>query len=597
MTAPAAFCRFCNCFAAPAFLLAALAAHAQPAAVVEMTGTFTFEPGTVEIAAGDTVEWRNVSSMPHTATADARLATDPSFVSLPDGAEPFDSGNIGPGGTFSHTFTVPGRYDYFCIPHQGFGMRGTVLVNAADGSAPEPGLADPIPDAIPTSSIAVGLTPVADGLVAPNWATAAPGLGNRLFVVDQVGTIHAVDPATGQTTVFVDLNARLVPLGVSGPETFDERGLLGLAFHPDYQTNGLLYTYTSEPAAADAPADFSTLPEGTAPDHQSVVTEWRVPAPADPASTPDPASARVLLRIDQPQFNHNGGALVFDADGLLLVALGDGGNADDQGAGHVEGGNGQSLANPLGAILRIDPLGTDSANGQYGIPPTNPFFGRTDVAQEIYAYGFRNPFRISIDSATQTLWAADAGQNDIEEVNQVTAGGNYGWNLKEGSFFFDPNGEEDGFVTDVAPAGLPADLIDPVAQYDHDEGIAAVGGFVYRGADVPELVGRYVLGDYGTAERGGRLLTVDESGLLEALEPEGGLAGRRVLGFGVDGEGELYVLANETGTPFGTTGIVLRLTPPAAPPSGGSTPPPPPSGGSTPPPPPPDDMPPPAIVY
>src|SRR5690606_36388080 len=199
-------------------------------------------------------------------------------------------------------------------------------------------------------------------------------------------------------------------------------------FHPDYQTNGLLYTYTSEPAAADAPADFSTLPEGTAPDHQSVVTEWRVPAPADPASTPDPASARVLLRIDQPQFNHNGGALVFDADGLLLVALGDGGNADDQGAGHVEGGNGQSLANPLGAILRLDPLGTDSANGQYGIPPTNPFFGRTDVAQEIYAYGFRNPFRISIDSATQTLWAADAGQNDIEEVNQVTAGGNYGWN-------------------------------------------------------------------------------------------------------------------------------------------------------------------------
>src|SRR5690606_21922312 len=144
---------------------------------------------------------------------------------------------------------------------------------------------------------------VQQGLVAPNWATAAPGLPGRLFVVDQVGTAHSLATATGQSSVFVDLAARPVPLGTAGPDRFDERGLLGLAFHPDYQSNGLLYTYSSEPPAADAAADFSTMPAGTPPDHQAVVVEWRVPSPADPASTPDPASARVLLRIDEPQFN------------------------------------------------------------------------------------------------------------------------------------------------------------------------------------------------------------------------------------------------------------------------------------------------------
>ncbi|MBN1236975.1 MAG: PQQ-dependent sugar dehydrogenase [Gammaproteobacteria bacterium] len=536
------------------------AAQEGPAAVVEMTTTLQFAPQLVEITVGETVEWRNVSPVVHTVTADPALANDPSFVSLPEEAEPFDSGAIAPDGTFSQTFTVAGTYEYFCVPHQSAGMRGTVVVSAEGSGDGGPGLDDPLPDPIPLSDVAIGLDPVLEGLTAPNWATSAPGLPDRLFVVDQAGLIQALDLSTGQANVFLDVSDRLVELGSSGPETFDERGLLGLAFHPGYQTNGLLYTYTSEPVGAAA--DFTTMPEGTEPNHQSVILEWQVPEPADPASAPDPATAREVLRIDEPQFNHDAGALVFDADGLLLIALGDGGNADDQGVGHGDTGNGQNTGNPLGAILRIDPLGTDSANGQYGIPPTNPFIGQAGVVEEIYAYGFRNPFRMSIDPETHELWVADAGQHDIEEVNLVSAGGNYGWNLKEGSFFFDPNGEDNGFATDEPPAGgVPVDLIDPVAEYDHDEGIAVIGGFVYRGADVPDLAGRYVFGDYGTAESGGRLFVLGEDGSIGELGTgeDAGLA-LRLLGFGRDAVGEIYVLANETGTPFGDTGVVLRVT-------------------------------------
>ena len=529
--------------------------QAQPAAVVEMTSALTFQPSTVEIAAGETVEWRNASNIVHTVTANPASASDSSFVSLPPGVQPFDSGPIAAGGTFSRTFDVAGRYDYFCIPHQTMGMRGTVIVSETAGGGP----ADPIPDAIGASTVQVRLARVLDGLVAPNWGTAAPGLPTHLFVVDQPGQVHALELATGQASVFLDVADRLVELGVAGPDSFDERGLLGLAFHPSYQTNGLLYTYTSE--SATGVADFTTLPPGTAPNHQSVVTEWHVPVPADPASTPDPASARVLLRIDQPQFNHNAGALVFDEFGWLLIALGDGGNADDQGVGHVEGGNAQAPSNPLGGILRIDPFGRDSPNGQYGIPSANPFIGQPGVVPELYAYGFRNPFRVSIDPVTSELWVADAGQNDIEEVNRVTPGGNYGWNVKEGSFFFDPNGEGAGFVTDQPPpGGVPPGLVDPIAEYDHDEGIAVVGGFVYRGTAVPELVGRYVFGDHGS-EEGGRLFVLDQTDTIEELGVAGEVFTQRVLGFGRDAAGELYVLANDTGTPFGATGAVLRIAP------------------------------------
>ncbi len=456
----------------------------------------------------------------------------------------------------------------------------------------------------------IRLEPVAAGLTAPTWGAPAPGEPGRLYVSDQVGVLFAIELATGATSVFLDLRALLVPLGVFGPGSFDERGFEGFAFHPDYATNGLLYTYTSEPVGAAA--DFSTLPPGVAPDHQNVVREWLTPAPGDPLSLP--GSPRLLLRMDHPQFNHNGGGLVFGPDGLLYVSVGDGGSADDLDtsrggplefgvfptSGHGDG-NGQQPRNVLGKILRIDPLGRSAANGQYAIPPDNPFvenFGAGALGgvpgcsdgfcDEIFAYGFRNPFRLSFDRATGTLVVGDVGQNQLEEVDVVVAGGNYGWPRKEGSAFFTPNGPEGvGVATRVDPGNAPENLIDPVAEYDNpEEGRAVIGGFVYRGRAIPQLRGRYVFGDFTRVfdfatgnfsegrlfflaqtprlRRGARPQPVLEFQLFDAsctarLPKLDGATGLSVLGFGEDALGELYLLANATGTPFGQTGVVRRI--------------------------------------
>jgi len=424
-------------------------------------------------------------------------------------------------------------------------------------------LEDPIPQGIDQGPIQISLEPVADGLTAPNWGTFAPGcepLSSRLYLTDQTGLLWNVNLATGEKSVFLDVSARLVPLGAFGPGTFDERGFLGTAFHPDYANNGLLYTYTSEPAAGMA--DFSTIPAGSLPNHQAVILEWSNPDPCNPASLVDPASARELLRIDEPQFNHNGGALNFGPDGMLYIALGDGGAADDQGTGHVEGGNGQNPSNILGSILRIDPTGSNSANGKYGIPADNPFVGMPGFLEEIFAYGFRNPFRFSFDSLSGEMYIGDVGQNDIEEVSLGVAGGNYGWNIKEGSFCFDPNGTSPGFVFDCAPGDAPEGLIEPIAEYDHDEGISVIGGFVYHGSRIPQLKGRYVFGDFRDPPGGGRLFYLQKNNRMFEFQIAGqdGL-GLRLLGFGQDAAGELYVLANAGGVPFGETGVVYRIAP------------------------------------
>jgi glucose/arabinose dehydrogenase len=439
---------------------------------------------------------------------------------------------------------------------------GTLLALPMSGSAQTP-LEDPIPEPIAIGAVRIGLEPVATGLTAPNWGTSAPGcptLRGRLFVTDQDGILWNINLATGQKTPYLDVSDRLVSLGVAGPGTFDERGLLGVAFHPEFARNGLLYTYTSEPV--EGAADFSTMPAGTTANHQSVVREWQVRDPCGAVSVVDPATVRELLRIDEPQFNHNAGALEFGPDGRLYIALGDGGAADDQGAGHVEGGNGQTPGNILGSILRIDPLGANAANGQYGIPPDNPFAGMPAVVEEIFAYGFRNPFRFSFDSATGEMYIGDVGQNDIEEISIGVAGGNFGWRIKEGSFCFDPNGADPGFVFACGAGDTPGTLIDPVAEYDHDEGIAIVGGFVYRGRDIPELWGRYVFGDFRHPTSGsGRLFYLQRNNrILEFQLADRDTLGLSVLGFGQDADGELYLLASQTGVPFGETGVVLRLT-------------------------------------
>jgi glucose/arabinose dehydrogenase len=422
---------------------------------------------------------------------------------------------------------------------------------------------NPITTTIATSTIAIELDEILTGLVSPVWATTAPSRDDHLYIVDQVGKIIQLNLTDNSSTEIFDVSSRLVPLGAFGPMSFDERGLLGLAFHPNYQSNGLLYTYTSEPI--NGAADYSTLGAGETADHQSVIAEWQVTEPMATSLTIDVNSRRELLRIDQPQFNHNGGNLAFGPSGNLFISLGDGGNADDEGDGHGVDGNGRDVTTILGSVLRINPLGNNSANGQYGIPTDNPLIGMTPVT-EIYAYGFRNPYRYSFDMVSGELWLSDVGQNDIEEINHVNAGENYGWNYKEGSFFFEGNGSANGSVTDIDP-GVPTGLVDPVAEYDHDEGIAIIGGFVYRGARISQLEGHYIFGDFGSfGADAGRLFHLNGDNTILAFDV--GVDTRvplAVLGFGQDAQGEVYVLTNTTGTPFGTTGSVYKINPPREP--------------------------------
>jgi glucose/arabinose dehydrogenase len=480
---------------------------------------------------------------------------------------------------------------------------GLVAPVAAQQHTP---LADPIPGAIPQSPIRIALETVQSGLVSPVAAAVAPGDRDHLYVADQAGQVwliatanredgdddgnhdhgddrggsggHGADDhgndhqrASAQPELFLDVSKLLVALGL-GPGKYDERGLLGIAFHPQFRFNGLFYTFTSQPVKGRA--DFTTLPEGVAPNCQSVVTEWRVQRPNKSGSPVDLGSARELMRIDKPQFNHNGGALAFGADQMLYISLGDGGGADDEGVGHAPEGNAQSLAagNVLGKILRIDPLGRNAANGKYGIPADNPFVGKAG-ADEIFAYGFRNPFRMSFDRAGR-LVVGDVGQNNVEEVDIVTPGGNYGWRIKEGSFLFDTGGPNTqtsgaGFVYANSP-GMPASLIDPIAQYDHADGVgvpnarsAVIGGYVYNGHKLRDLRGQYVFGDYsgqGSATPQGHMFVLGRNNRVENLVPVNrSPLGMAVLGYAQDARGELYLLANGTGTLLGKTGVVMKL--------------------------------------
>jgi glucose/arabinose dehydrogenase len=446
-------------------------------------------------------------------------------------------------------------------------------------------LPDPIPGTIPQSAITVGLQEVASGFVVPIWGTSAPGDDDHLYVVDAIGKIYVVDISddrhhtSAAPRLFLDMTAVMPTLGLFGIG-YDERGLLGMAFHPNFRRNGLFYTFTSE--LVKGKADFSTLPAGVTPNCQSVITEWRVmDADGDRDRDRDDdegdlvvdlSSSRELMRVDKPQFNHNGGTLVFGPDRLLYFSLGDGGNANDQGVGHVPGGNAQSLAagDLLGKILRIDPLGRNSANGKYGIPRDNPFAENGKGPAEIYAYGFRNPFRMSFDLRTGKLWAGDVGQNDIEEIDIVEKGGNYGWPIKEGTFLFDTTAAGLGIVYANSP-GSPAGLTDPIADYDHHDGvgtantrIAIVGGFVYRGREVRDLRGHYIFGDYGHfgAPVNGQVFILNGSDHhIESLQLQGQSSlGLAMFGFGEDARGEVYVMGSGTGVFKGTTGKVLRIT-------------------------------------
>jgi glucose/arabinose dehydrogenase len=413
----------------------------------------------------------------------------------------------------------------------------------------------------------IGLEQIADGLTSPVALVPAPDDSGRLFVVDQIGVIRVLSEGSLLEQPFLDIRDRLVPL-MSG---FDERGLLGLAFHPNFAANGRFFVYYSAPLREEGPAGFN---------HTSHVSEFTVSATNPNEAAHD--SERVLLQVDQPQFNHNAGTLLFGpTDGFLYISIGDGGGANDVGLGHVEdwyeanaGGNGQDVTqNLLGNILRVDVDG----GFPYAIPADNPFVGREGL-DEIYAYGFRNPYRMSFDmGGSHDLFVGDAGQELWEEVSIAVRGGNFGWNVKEGTHCFDAENPEvsPSECPDSEPDGTP--LIDPIIEYaNHHQpgglGAVVVGGHVYRGGSLPQFAGRYIFGDWSREfeEPDGSLFVAKrrKRGLWHMQElristsPTGRL-GHYLLGFGQDLAGEVYVLTTDNTGPTGTTGKVYKLVSPS----------------------------------
>ena len=425
---------------------------------------------------------------------------------------------------------------------------------------------DPRPSSIAQGDIEIELEVVLDNLVAPLLAAKQPGNESELFVATQGGRIWRFQPSTGTQQLYLDVSDQLVsnfgnPFNLSsGNSGFDERGLLGFVFHPDFENNGRFYTYMSKDNIDRAP-DFSVVDLGEE-DHFSVISEWTI---TDDASSPVLATEQEILIIQQPQFNHNAGTLNFGPDNLLYISLGDGGGANDDGDGHGADGNGQQIENPLGSILRIDVDGNNSANGLYGIPQSNPFVN-TDGLDEAIAVGFRNPFRFSINdlgNGAFDLYVGDVGQGEIEEVDLISStqlGLNYGWRFKEGSFFFIFN-DGDPFISDVPPVGVTIPLLeDPIAEYDHDEGVSVIGGFVYQGQAIPELQNKYVFGEYSRlfTQANGRLFYLDDDNeIMEfqyASQPP-----YFFTGLSVSLDKEIYVIGNQSIDVNSDSGVILRV--------------------------------------
>jgi hypothetical protein len=359
-----------------------------------------------------------------------------------------------------------------------------------------------------------------------------------------------------------------------------------LAFHPGFSDPRSIGDRTLYPDSREAVSSPTfPAPNGATQNYMNLITEWKMSA-ADP-NVVDPASRRPIISFGKNAGNHNGGTVTFGPDGYLYLALGDGGNANDVGPSHIEpGGNAQNFTTPLGKMIRIDPIDPSlnpgssdpvSGNGQYRIPTDNPFTGPNQL-REIYAMGLRNPYRYSFDRLNGDLILADVGQNNIEEIDRITKGGNYGWAVKEGTFLFNRADGTIGPPPGNNSPGSPAGLTDPISngtnflQYDHQDGISITGGFVYRGTAIPDLYGKYVFGDLaltpssgGNPRIDGRLFYADlqTAQIKEFLLPQflndklpNGLT---VHGFGQDENGELYAMVTNT-PPNGSGGIVYKLT-------------------------------------
>ncbi len=412
----------------------------------------------------------------------------------------------------------------------------------------------------------VDLELAGEGFVSPVQVVSSHQ-SERLYVVDQVGKIWVIDrKGYRRPKPFLDLSSKLVSLNPA----YDERGLLGLALHPEFKTNGRFYVYYQLPPRPGGPT------HGIFWNNLSRISEFTV---LPDVLRADMDSEKVILEWDDPQFNNNGGGLAFGHDGYLYISIGDGGGANDTGPGHVDdwytvnsGGNAQDIeANFFGKILCID---IDAAT-PYAIPPKNPFVNKPGK-DEIFAIGFRNPYRMSFDKAgSHQLIVGDAGEALWEEINVVTKGGNYGWNVKEGLHCFSTADNKNELPACPSQDNRGKPLLDPVIELNNWQNPAGgratsvIGGYVYRGAGMQEWQGKYVFGTFSQspATPNGELFLANRqdgiqgSWTYEKISPVSypGNLGYYLRGFGQDDHGEIYIAVSSRPGPQGTTGKVFKV--------------------------------------
>ncbi|WP_254861972.1 PQQ-dependent sugar dehydrogenase [Halovivax gelatinilyticus] len=566
---------------------------------------------TLELESGETYEvvWENVDGVAH------------NFVIIDEAGEHLLETDLvsEEGETQSVEFEADAEMtEYYCAPHPQT-MRGEIAIDEpVDEVDPEE------PERYFPEGPTVGANPVAEGLIAPTDFADPPGTEYR-FVTDQTGEIYAIGEEGRADDPWFDIGYRMVAVAedfygddyADPDQDYDERGLVGIEFHPEYEENNRFYLNYSAPPVDEMPDTWS---------HVQVISEFQTD---EPGEGPDPDSERRIIAFYMPQYNHNSGPMAFGPDGYFYVPMGDGGGADDRMDGHVDdwydenqGGNGQDTTRSLlGGVLRIDvdseptehpargsfvhldldeEAGAPENGDGYAIPDDNPFSEGEDLEgeglEEYYAWGLRNPFGITF-SEDERLIVADPGQVLYEPAYQIESGGNYGWNVREGSHCFST--ETPATPPDDCPIETPEDvrggepLIDPVVEYPQvyegePVGIVIVGGHTYEADAIEELEGKYIFGDWtddqGRVQPRGRVFaaTPEDVPLVSEERGEHGSRPREdlwemeevlfdgsedgnlqhfVRQFGRDRDGTVYVLANRVGVPDGDTGVVFELVP------------------------------------
>ncbi len=369
-------------------------------------------------------------------------------------------------------------------------------------------------------SYVITLNEVCSELEAPIGIVNSQDGSNRLFVIEQSGKVRIIKDGALLPIPLIDITTKIDKLN----GLYSEKGLLGLAFHPQFKTNGKFYLYYS------APASLKGM------DNTTVISEFTVTPGADVTNKTE----KVILKIDEPESNHNGGQMAFGKDGYLYIGVGDGGGGGDK---HGTTGNGQNLNSLLGKILRIDISGVTA----YASPADNPFVNK-DGRDEIYCYGMRNPWRFSFDRKTGELFCADVGQNEYEEVDIIEKGKNYGWRIMEGRHCYSP-------ADNCNMIGLTM----PVDEFNHEIGKCVIGGYVYRGTKYPDMQGKYIFGDW----TGVFFMLLQPAGSTawerRALTVANPIGNFYINSFGEDEAGEIYV-CGQTAIGPSKSGKLYRIT-------------------------------------